>query len=108
MKKLSLISYLFFIIPLIYTQEIKVISVADVSFPTTGSSISQSSKIKKIKFHVYGVCEMCKNRIETALDVKGIRLADWNIKTNFEKGLSKTYDWFLNNQNLYLKDTYHE
>ena len=81
MKILTLISYLFFIIPLIYSQEIKVISVADVSFPTTGSSISQSSKIKKIKFHVYGVCEMCKNRIETALDVKGIRLADWNIKT---------------------------
>ena len=26
---------------------------------------------------------MCKNRIETALDVKGIRLADWNIKTKF-------------------------
>ena len=81
MKKLTLISYLFFIIPLIYTQEIKVISVADVSFPTTGTSISQSNKIKKIKFQVNGVCEMCKNRIETALDVKGIRLADWNIKT---------------------------
>jgi copper chaperone CopZ len=30
---------------------------------------------------VNGVCEMCKNRIETALDVKGIRLADWSIKT---------------------------
>jgi copper chaperone CopZ len=26
---------------------------------------------------------MCKNRIETALDVKGIRLADWDIKTKF-------------------------
>ena len=83
MKKLTLISYLFFIIPLIYTQEIKVISVADVSFPTTGSSIPQSDKIKKIKFQVNGVCEMCKKRIETALDVKGIRLADWNIKTKF-------------------------
>ena len=85
MKKLILISYLFFVIPLIYTQEIKVISVADVSFPTTGSSISQSSKIKKIKFYVNGVCEMCKNRIETALDIKGIRLADWNIKTKLCK-----------------------
>ena len=83
MKKLILIGYLFFIIPLIYNQEIRIISVADVSFPTSGSGISQSDKIKKIKFQVNGVCEMCKNRIETALDIKGIRLADWNIKTKF-------------------------
>ena len=83
MKKLILIGYLLFIIPLIYSQEIRVISVADVSFPTSGSNLSQPNRIKKIKFQVNGVCEMCKNRIETALDVKGIRLADWNIKTKF-------------------------
>ena len=83
MKKLILIFSFFITIPLIYTQEIRVISVTDVSFPTSGSGISQSDKIKKIKFQVNGVCEMCKNRIETALDVKGIRLADWNIKTKF-------------------------
>ena len=83
MKKLILIFSFFITIPLIYTQEIRVISVADVSFPTIGSGISQSDKIKKIKFQVNGVCEMCKNRIETALDIKGIRLADWNIKTKF-------------------------
>ena len=83
MKKLILIFSFFITIPLIYTQEIRVISVADVSFPTSGSDISQSDKIKKIKFQVNGVCEMCKNRIETALDIKGIRLADWNIKTKF-------------------------
>ena len=85
MKKLILIFSFFIIIPLIYTQEIRVISVADVSFPTSGSGTSQSDKIKKIKFQVNGVCEMCKNRIETALDIKGIRLADWNIKTKFCK-----------------------
>ena len=83
MKKLILIGYLLFIIPLIYSQEIRVISVADVSFPTSGSNLSQPNRIKKIKFQVNGVCEMCKNRIETALDVKGIKLADWNIKTKF-------------------------
>ena len=83
MKKLILIFSFFITIPLIYTQEIRVISVADVSFPTSGSGISQSDKIKKIKFQVNGVCEMCKDRIETALDIKGIRLADWNIKTKF-------------------------
>lgn len=83
MKKLILIGYLFFIIPLISSQEIRVLSVSDLSFPLNGSNLSTPSKIKKIKFQVNGVCEMCKNRIETALDVKGIKLADWNIKTKF-------------------------
>ena len=83
MKKLILIFSFFITIPLIYAQEIRVISVADVSFPTSGSYMLQSDKIKKIKFQVNGVCEMCKNRIETARDIKGIRLADWNIKTKF-------------------------
>ena len=30
---------------------------------------------------VDGVCEMCKDRIESALDVNGIWVADWNLET---------------------------
>ena len=30
---------------------------------------------------VDGVCEMCKKRIEQALEVKGIWVAEWNIET---------------------------
>ena len=76
-------SSLIFSLTSIFSQQVRVLSVADLSYPVIGSDISQSNKIKKIKFQVNGVCEMCKNRIETALDVKGIRLADWNIKTKF-------------------------
>ena len=31
------------------------------------------------KFKVFGNCPQCKERIENALDVKGIKSADWNI-----------------------------
>jgi Cu(I)/Ag(I) efflux system membrane fusion protein len=32
---------------------------------------------------VPGICEMCKERIEsTAMDVKGVKKAEWDIKTN--------------------------
>jgi len=33
---------------------------------------------KTISFKVYGNCEMCKKNIETALELKGIKLASWN------------------------------
>jgi periplasmic mercuric ion binding protein len=32
-------------------------------------------------FKVEGNCGMCKDRIENALSVKGIKTADWNVKT---------------------------
>ncbi len=32
-------------------------------------------------FKVSGTCEMCKDRIENALDVKGVRSATWDVNT---------------------------
>lgn len=31
---------------------------------------------------VQGVCGMCKDRIETALDVKGVKFAEWTNETS--------------------------
>jgi len=42
-----------------------------------------------ITFKVSGACEMCKQRIETALKIKGIRSAIWNVDT---KMLTMTYN----------------
>ena len=39
------------------------------------------SKIVTANIKVYGNCTMCKKRIETALDHKGIKQAVWNTKT---------------------------
>ncbi len=43
--------------------------------------IAQSKKTAEINFKVYGKCDMCETRIENALDVKGVKLADWDLNT---------------------------
>lgn len=32
-------------------------------------------------FHVDGVCKMCKDRIENAALVKGVKMAEWDVET---------------------------
>ena len=39
------------------------------------------SNIVTANLKVFGNCEMCKKRIETALDHRGIKKATWNVKT---------------------------
>lgn len=36
---------------------------------------------KTIVFKVYGNCGMCKKNIETALEIKGVKSAVWNVET---------------------------
>lgn len=43
--------------------------------------VSSAQKVVHDTLRVEGNCEMCKERIEKALDVKGVRFADWNIQT---------------------------
>ena len=38
-----------------------------------------AQKVKTIKFEVDGVCDMCKDRIEGAVDVKGIKFASYDL-----------------------------
>jgi periplasmic mercuric ion binding protein len=45
------------------------------------AAVAQSKKAVKTNFKVYGNCGMCKERIETALDRSGIKMASWNTKT---------------------------
>src|SRR5690349_12793072 len=40
-------------------------------------------------FKVYGVCSQCKDRIEEAVQVKGVRAAEWDVD---KKLLTVTYD----------------
>lgn len=44
-------------------------------------AFSQTAKDSTARFKVYGACEQCKERIETAAKIKGVSLADWNIDT---------------------------
>jgi len=54
-----------------------------VAFLAIGiSGFSQSTKPITTSFKVGGTCEMCKKRIERAVDVKGVKYANYNLKTH--------------------------
>lgn len=46
----------------------------------TSSSIAQNTV--ETSFWVAGTCNSCKNRIETALDMKGIKYANYDVATH--------------------------
>lgn len=45
------------------------------------ASFGQTEKVVTADIKVYGNCGMCKERIETALDQKGVKKAEWDSKT---------------------------
>jgi len=49
-------------------------------FNCNGQNKAQKRE-QSIEFKVWGNCEMCKETIENALDVKGVKSADWNMET---------------------------
>ena len=56
------------------------IAVLFITFTTQG--VAQSSNIKTITFKVDGVCGMCKDRIESTLDIKGVKFVEWNVNSH--------------------------
>lgn len=57
-----------------------------LSFITLNSFSQEKAKeIQTATFKVAGNCEQCKNRIENACDIKGVKLAEWNAKTQLLK-----------------------
>lgn len=53
-------------------------------FSLIGFSVQAQEQNKKVVIDtviVYGNCGMCKSRIESALDTKGVKNAEWNIQT---------------------------
>ncbi|MDX5321794.1 MAG: heavy-metal-associated domain-containing protein [Bacteroidota bacterium] len=58
-------------------------------FSFLGLTASAKSSIDTLQFEVKGNCGMCKERIEEALDVKGIKSAEWNEETQM---LTVVYD----------------
>jgi copper chaperone CopZ len=47
--------------------------------------ISQSNGVVTATLLVKGNCEQCKKRIENAADIKGVKLFEWNEKTQVAK-----------------------
>ncbi len=38
-------------------------------------------RVKKVSFKVYGACDACKKRIESALKIDGIKKAQWDVES---------------------------
>ena len=56
------------------------------------SSLSYAQQKVEIEFQVSGVCGMCETRIEKALDVPGVIMAEWDVETKKAKVAYKTKD----------------
>src|SRR5687768_15044703 len=61
------------------------------------STLYAQSKTSKANIKVSGNCVMCKDRIETALDHPGIKLANWNTET-------KNLEVIFNNRKISEKE----
>lgn len=56
-----------------------ILLITTILFIST-ASYSQKNVVED-SIHVYGNCVMCKTRIETALDIAGVKVAEWNVDT---------------------------
>ncbi|MEZ4824725.1 MAG: hypothetical protein R3C61_00310 [Bacteroidia bacterium] len=62
-----------------------IISVWGQLFPGSFTQHITSGPVKTTEFKVEGVCGMCKNRIENAALVKGVKMAEWDQKSHLLK-----------------------
>lgn len=44
--------------------------------------IASAQSDSTVRFNVAGICSMCKERIENAAYIKGVRFAEWNKNTH--------------------------
>jgi copper chaperone CopZ len=86
MKKLIFYCQFFLAISILVSCKDKPVSEDELVY----SIISDSSKTSDFK--VWGNCGMCKETIEGALQVKGVKTADWGVKS---KRMTVTYDTTL-------------
>lgn len=59
-----------------------VIILAIALFSFNSYSQEKKSKVETSKFVVKGVCNMCKDRIENAALIKGVKFAEWDKATD--------------------------
>ncbi len=68
----------------------------------------KSDKVKTVSFEVDGVCGMCKDRIENAALIKGVKLATWDKETHMLKVIYKPGKVKLLEINKAVADAGHE
>lgn len=68
------------------TRIVYIITFICIAFASVAQT--KSTKVVTADIKVYGNCGMCKERIETALDTKGVKQAKWDPTT---KNLNVVY-----------------
>jgi len=54
------------------------------------ANAQSTKKVETLEFTVSGVCDMCKERIEQAALIKGVKLAEWDKHAQTLKVIYKT------------------
>jgi mercuric ion binding protein len=62
-------------------KSIQIVFIGLLLFVFSNQVSAQKAKTEKVTFKVYGNCPMCKSRMETACDAKGIKMAEWDVDT---------------------------
>lgn len=57
---------------------IYIIVFFSVLFVSEANAQDKPKKVQTIEFEVRGACGMCKERIEGAMDYKGVKFAEWD------------------------------
>ena len=72
-------------------------------------TLNSFSQTKSAKIVVDGVCMMCEERIEKkAIDVKGIKLADWNLDNRVLKVVYNEKNITINEIHEFLESIGHD
>ncbi|MDW3208847.1 MAG: cation transporter [Reichenbachiella sp.] len=58
-----------------------------VALPVLAKAQKSDKSIATCEFTVQGVCEMCKERIEEAALIKGVKMAEWDNSTGVFKAV---------------------
>ncbi len=67
----------------IYTVLLAALMIFGLCFSSAAQSKATKGMDQTVSFKVTGICGDCKERIEsTALDVKGVKKAEWDIQTD--------------------------
>jgi hypothetical protein len=83
------------------------ISIATLFVFVATTTYSQK-KVTETTLKVDGVCFMCKNRIESALDTVGVKFATWDIDTKILKVAFRNDKYTVNDISQILANVGHD
>jgi hypothetical protein len=79
-----------------------------ILFAVVSTTTYSQGKVTETTLKVDGVCFMCKNRIENALDTTGVKYATWDIDTQILKIAFRNDKYSVNDISQILANVGHD